>query len=48
VRSLFDVELRRVGKYRCVWRLYDARRDAYSVRFWFDREVAQRAFLNRN
>jgi hypothetical protein len=47
MKSLFEVELQRVGEYRGVWRLYDARRDAYSVRLWFDREVAQRALLNR-
>jgi len=35
-------ELRRCGEYRGVWRVYDRERDALSIRFWFDREVAQR------
>jgi len=35
-------ELRRCGEYQGVWRVYDRERDALSIRFWFDREVAQR------
>lgn len=39
-------ELRRVGEYRGVWRIYDREREALSLRLWFDEESARRS-LNR-
>ena len=45
-RSMF-CELRRCGEYRGVWRIYDREREALSVRFWFDRDVAVRALHKR-
>jgi hypothetical protein len=37
------MEVRRVGAYAGVYRLYDPRRRVYSVRLWFSRSRAERA-----
>lgn len=45
-RTLF-CELRRVGAFRGVWRVYDRELEAYSLRFWFNRATAERALQKR-
>ena len=37
------MEVKRVGRYEGIFRLYSPSRRVYSVRIWFDRQQAERA-----
>jgi len=37
------MQVRRTGAYAGVYRLYDPRRNVWSVRIWFDKDRAERA-----
>jgi len=41
------MQVRRTGRFAGVFRLYDPRRRAWSVRLWFDEDRAERAARRR-